>query len=100
MIIWVGSQPRRVSFDLLFCALLIALQWLSTMNEGFADCTKLSFLPFASRSDEPIPEINSIRKKLGQLTLSALNHFHPKEGTPKSQRAPRKPVGLKHQAQE
>jgi hypothetical protein len=77
MIVGVASQPLWVIFDLLFCALLVARQWLSTVNEAFvADRTKLNFLPFAS-SDEPIPEINSIRKELGQLRLLAVNHFCP-----------------------
>jgi hypothetical protein len=69
------------------------------MNKGFIDRTKLNFLSFTS-SDEPIPEIDSIKKELGRLTLSAVNNFRPKEGAPKSQRAPRKPRGLKRQVQE
>ena len=69
------------------------------MNEGFLDRTKLNFLPSIS-SDEPIPDINKIKWELVQLTLSAVNNFRPKAGTPKSQRDPRKPRGLKRQAPE
>jgi hypothetical protein len=72
---------------------------MSAMIDGFIDRTKLNFLPFIS-SYEPIPDIDSIKKELGHLTNSALDHFRPKERTSNSRRAPRKPRGFKRQAPE
>jgi hypothetical protein len=71
---------------------------MSAIN-GFIDPTKLNFLPLIS-SDEPIPEIDSIKKELGHLMKSAVNHFHPNEGTSKPQRPPRKLRGIKRKSPE
>jgi hypothetical protein len=68
-------------------------------SNGFIDRTKLNFLPLIS-SDEPIPEIDSIKKELGHTMKSAVNYFRPKEGTSKPQRPPRKLRGVKRKAPE
>jgi hypothetical protein len=95
------SGKRRSDTNALFqLAVLCFICCMSAMNDGFIDRTKLNFLPFIS-SDEPIPDIDYIKKELGHLTKSALDHFRPTErATNDSRRAPRKPRGCKRQAPE
>jgi hypothetical protein len=91
-------RTRNTSYQLSVLCVSYCMK-MSTISNGFIDRTKLNFLPFIS-SDEPIPEIDSIKKELGHLMKSAVNHFRPNEGTSKPQRPPRKLRGLKRKAPE